>query len=138
MTTGTLTNGLVPFAAAVASEGRGKSFVLGAQVVAEQLRPTDAQGITIVTLTNMVVGSRYRIERQGDGSLATPTGNAEGVAASSTVPITLDYYGTGSANNDLRIKVRNASGSPTYKPFETLTSIGAASQSLYVGQIADE
>lgn len=54
--------------------------------------PTEPIGTMTLTLTNVVVGSRYRIERQGDGSLATPTANAEGVAGASTVPITLDYY----------------------------------------------
>lgn len=100
--------------------------------------PTEPQGSMVLTLTNVVVGSRYRIERQGDGSLATPTGNAEGVAGASTVAITLDYYAGGSANNDLKIKVRKATSGTTYKPFETQATVGAANQSIYVGQIADE
>lgn len=100
--------------------------------------PTEPGGSTTLTLTNVVAGSRYRIERQGDGSLATPTANAEGVAGASTVVITLDYYAAGSANNDVKIKVRNASGSPSYKPFETLATLSSAAQSIYVGQIADE
>lgn len=99
---------------------------------------TDAIGSMTLTLTNVVVDSRYRIERQGDGSLATPTGSAEGVAASSTVNITLDVYAPGSANNDIRIKVRKASAAPTYKPFETLATLSATPQSIYVGQIQDE
>jgi hypothetical protein len=103
----------------------------------QQRLPTDAQGQAVVTLTNVVVGSRYRIERQGDGSLATPTGNAEGVAAASTVNITLDYYSGGSVNNDLRIKVRKATGGSPLKPFETLATVGATAQSIYVGQIED-
>lgn len=98
---------------------------------------TDPVGTTTLTLTNVVVGSRYRIERQGDGSLATPTANAEGVAASATVPITLDYYAAGNANNDVRIKVRKGTAAPKYLPFETQATLGAAAQSTYVAQVAD-
>ncbi len=100
--------------------------------------PTEPLGTMTLTLTNVVIGSRYRIERQVSGSLATPTANAEGVAAGTTVAITLDYYVTGSANNDLKIKARKASSAPSYKPFETQTTIGAQDQSIFVGQIADE
>lgn len=99
--------------------------------------PTDSVGVTTLTLTNVVVGSRYRIERQGDGSLATPTANAEGVAGSSTVAITLDYYAAGNANNDVRIKVRKGTAAPKYLPFETQATLGAAAQSTYVAQVAD-
>lgn len=90
-----------------------------------------------LTLTNVAVGSRYRIERVGDGSLATPTANAEGVAAGTTVAITLDYYASGSANNDLRIKIRKASGSPYYRPFETQVTLGRADQSVFIAQQQD-
>lgn len=80
------------------------SSFAGATTSIERLS-TEPLGTTTLTLTNVVVGSRYRIERQGDGSLATPTANAEGVAASGTVAITLDYYSAGNANNDLRLKL---------------------------------
>lgn len=116
---------------------RRRFYVADAQAFSRHPLSTDSVGVMTLTLTNVVVGSRYRIERQGDGSLATPTGNAEGDAAASTVNITLDYYSGGSANNDLRIKVRKATSAPIYKPFETLVTVGAASQSIYVGQIAD-
>lgn len=98
---------------------------------------SDPVGACTVTLTNLVVGSRYRIERQIDGSLATPTGVAEGVAAGSTVVVQLDYFAIGSPNNDLRIKVRKGTSAPKYLPFETLTTIGASPQFIYVGQVAD-
>ena len=44
----------------------------------------------------------------------------------------------GSNYNDLRIKVRKGSGSPTYKPFETLATAIVGAQSIFIGQIADE
>lgn len=110
---------------------------VGATTAIERLS-TEPIGQVTLTLTNVVVGSRYRIERQGDGSLATPAGNAEGVAASSTVSLLLDYYAGGSPNNDLRIKVRKASGTPNYIPFETQATLSATPQSIFVGQILDE
>lgn len=99
---------------------------------------TEPIGSMTLTLTNVVSGSRYRIERQGDGSLATPTGNAEGVAAASTVAITLDYYAPGSANNDLKIKVRKGSAVTRYKPYETQATLSASSQSVFIAQVSDE
>ena len=109
---------------------------LGETLAIERL-PTEPLGQVVLTLTNVVVGSRYRIERQGEGSLATPTANAEGVAGASTVPITLDYYATGNANNSLRIKVRKASADPRYKPYETLVTLTALAQSVYIAQTPD-
>lgn len=105
--------------------------------VVRQRLPTEAIGSTTLTLTNIVVGSRYRIERAGDGSLATPTGNAEGVAADTDVPITLDVYAPGNANNNLRIKVRKGTSAPKYLNFETLTTLILAAQSIYIAQVAD-
>jgi hypothetical protein len=132
--------GALPLQVALVSliSARGRQQSTEAGLVSRSRLPTDAVGTTTLTLTNVVPGSRYRIERQGDGSLATPTGNAEGVAGASTVAITLDYYAGGSANNDLKIKVRKATSGTSYKPFETQTTIGANPQSIYVGQIADE
>ncbi len=115
---------------------QGIPWSIGGQDSHQKL-PGDVLGQMTLTLTNVVVGSRYRIERQGDGSLATPTANAEGVAGASTVPITLDYYSSGSANNDLRIKVRKGTAAPKYQPFETLATVGAADQSSYIAQVAD-
>jgi hypothetical protein len=127
----------VPFVEYAAVDLYARSIPFPRAEAATQLLPTDVVGSMTLTLTNVVVGSRYRIERQGDGSLATPTGNAEGVAGASTVTITLDYYAGGSANNDLRIKVRKGSSAPKYQPFETLATIAAGAQSVYVAQVAD-
>lgn len=100
--------------------------------------PSDPIGSMTLTLTNVAVGSRYRIERQGDGSLATPTANAEGTAASSTVAITLDAFTIGNANNNLRVKVRKGTSAPYYQPWETLVTAAIGNQSIYVAQVADE
>lgn len=100
--------------------------------------PADVIGDFVLVLSNIVAGSRYRIERQGDGSLATPTANAEGVAGSSTLTVQLDAYTNGSANNDLLIKIRKATSAPYYKPYETQTTAFVGSTPpIYVSQIAD-
>jgi len=99
---------------------------------------SDALGSTVLKLVNIVPGSRYRIERVADGSLATPAGNAEGVAASATVVLALDYYSAGSSNNDLRIKVRKSTTAPKYQPFETQAQLSATPQTAYVAQVPDE
>ena len=108
------------------------------QVYDHQNLPGDVLGTAVLTLTNVQVGSRYRIERAGDGSLATPTANAEGAAGAASVPLTLDYYAPGSPNNSLRVKVRKGTAAPYYLPFETLATVAGASQSIYVSQIPDE
>lgn len=95
--------------------------------------PTDPIGTFSLTLTNVAVGSRIHIEKQDDG---TPFHDE--VAASPSVTINLSTYVSGSSYNDLRIKVRKGTGSPTYKPFETLTTAIVGAQSIYVGQIPDE
>lgn len=131
--------GPIPPSCAVADlpSTRGRQYHSPAGFYSNARLSTDALGSMTLTLTNVVVGSRYRIERQDDGSLATPTANAEGVAASSTVAITLDYYSPGSANNNLRIKVRKGTSAPKFAPFETLATISAVAQSAYIAQVAD-
>jgi hypothetical protein len=104
----------------------------GCGVYSVQKSATDSIGSTTLTLTNVVVGSAIRIEVQTTGALVesrTATLTAEVFA--------LSYYESGAAANDLRIKVRKGSGSPLYKPFETLATIGAAAQSSYIAQIPD-
>lgn len=89
-------------------------------------------GVFELTLTNVVVGSRVHVEKQSDGTTFD-----DRAAAASTVVISLSAYAPGSADNDLRIKVRKASSAPYYKPYETLTTALVGSQSIYVSQIAD-
>ena len=105
--------------------------------------PTDAIGTFTLAIKNAVRGSRYVIERPSDDSLATPTGNAEGVvpAGAGTVTdvnVTLDYYAAGNTNNDLRITLRNASGSPAYREFVTQITAQAGTVIAYCLQQTDE
>ena len=95
--------------------------------------PTDPIGTFALTLTNVVVGSRIHIETQGDGTTLH-----DSVADATSETISLSAYASGSAYNALRIKVRKGTGSPTYKPFETLATAIVGAQSIYVGQIPDE
>lgn len=97
----------------------------------------DIYGSTTLTLTNLVVGSRYRFEVAATGALAEPTANAVGVAAASDVDITLDYYAPGNSLNAVRAKVRNASSSPKYKPWETQAVLSKTPQSVFVSQQED-
>ena len=95
--------------------------------------PTDPIGTFALELTNVVIGSRIHIETQGDG-----TALHDSVADTANETINLSTYAAGSPYNALRIKVRKGTGSPTYKPFETLTTAIVGAQSIYVGQIPDE
>jgi len=95
--------------------------------------PTDPIGTFALELTNVVIGSRIHIEAQGDG-----TALHDSVADTANETINLSTYAAGSPYNALRIKVRKGTGSPTYKPFETLATAIVGAQSIYVGQIPDE
>ena len=95
--------------------------------------PTDPIGTFSLTLTNIVIGSRIHIEAQGDG-----TALHDSVADTANETINLSTYAAGSPYNALRIKVRKGTGSPTYKPFETLATAIVGAQSIYVGPIPDE
>jgi hypothetical protein len=113
--------------------------------------PEDALGITTLTLLNVVPGSRYRVERVGDGSLATPNSQATGIVAGGgsaeeipdpnervDITLTLDYFAPGNANNQLRIKVRQGTDAPFYLPFETRVTLSQAPSVSFVSQIPDE
>ena len=94
--------------------------------------PAPVLGTTTLTLTNLVVNSAIRIEVASTGALVTSR-----TAASASEEFSLDYYTSGSASNDLRIKVRKASSAPLYKPYETQATLGAASQSIFIAQQLD-
>lgn len=112
---------------------RGPMLPVNGYVLARQRLATDSIGNLTLTLTNVVVGSAIQIEDQ-----AGTTTIHNSVAASSTVVVVVPAYTTGNALNDLRIKVRKGSASPTFKPFETLTTAFVGAASLYVSQIPDE
>jgi len=84
-----------------------------------------------LTLDNVVVGSRILIESQ-DGA----TQHYNDVAAASTVVVTIQVYGD--ARDNWRIRVRKASDSPYYRPWNTLMTAKAGASSIYVEQQLDE
>ena len=95
--------------------------------------PSDPVGVHTLTLDNVVVGSRIAIRDQ-----AGTTTLYDQIAAASTVDITIDVYAAGSSLNDWRIRIRKASGSPNYIPYETLMTATVGNSSIYVSQIPDE
>lgn len=97
-----------------------------------QRLPTDSIGNMTLTLTNIVIGSRIRIEEQVAGTLVE-----DRVADTTTEVFTVPVYSGGSASNDLRIKVRQGSTAPYYKDFATLVTAAIGSQSVYIAQIPD-
>lgn len=84
-----------------------------------------------LTLNNVVVGSRILIRDQ-----ANTTTHHDAVAATPSVDVTITVYSD--ARDNWTIKVRKASASPFYQPWETLMTASAGSSSIYVSQIPDE
>ena len=78
-------------------------------------------------LTNVVIGSRYRVEKL-DGTLL-----AEGDAASSTVSLSLPYGGT----ITVKVKVRKSTSGTKYLPFESQATLGPTGFSAFVSQQQD-
>jgi hypothetical protein len=121
------------FASAVELESPFSGASFNGAAAGYQKLASDPIGVFTLTLTNVVIGSRIHIETQGDGTTLH-----DSVADATDETITLSAYASGSPYNALRIKVRKGTGSPTYKPFETLATAIVGAQSIYVGQIADE
>ena len=113
--------------------GRGNVVDMAAFAIGVCRLATDPIGNYTITLNNLVVGSRIHIETQGDGTTLH-----DSVATATVETIVLSAYTNGSAYNALRIKVRKASESPTYKPYETLATAIAGSAAIYISQILDE
>lgn len=98
--------------------------------LATQLLPTDSIGYFALTLTNVIPGSRVHVQDENALTLYD--------SVSPTYPISIPVYQAGSVKNNLTIKVRNASSSPTYKPYQTQSVASLGSQSIYISQILDE
>jgi len=99
---------------------------------------TDSVGTHEITLTHVPAGSRVHIEEQVSGAaisdeIATGT-NGTFVTYTKTLPV----YSSSSPKNDWRIKVRKASESPYYIPYETLMTATVGSSSIYVSMIQDD
>ena len=94
--------------------------------------PSDPIGTFVLTLNNVVVGSRVHVEKLSDG-----TQYYDALAAASTVVISFSAYSVGSAYNDLRVKVRKGSSAQKYLPFETYATAVIGSASIFVAQVPD-
>ncbi len=95
---------------------------------------TDPVGVFTLRFRNLVEGSRVRVEAAGDGTTLD-----EFVATAASIQDrTLSLYVSGSTLNDLRIKVRNASGVPAYKPFESQAVAQLGTVTVFVFQELDE
>ena len=64
--------------------------------------------------------------------------DGEKEAAASTVVLSIPAYVSGSANNTLAIKVRKATATPFYRPYDTQTTALVGSAAIYVTQQLDE
>lgn len=115
-----------------AVRGGSTSHVAGGTIAIGTL-PTDPIGTHTLTLNNVVVGSRVFIRDQAD----TTTLYNE-IAAGPTMEITLSVYAAGSPLNDWRIRTRQGTGTPAYRPYETLMTALVGASSIYVSQIPDE
>lgn len=91
---------------------------------------TDPWFYSTVSFTNVVTGSRYRIERESDGYLFL-----SGLASSTDFSVEVPIYSNTKVDTILtQIKIRNASGTPAYTPFEPKVILGRFGASIYVEQ----
>lgn len=96
--------------------------------------PNDPVGVFTLRYRNLVEGSRVRAEAAGTGEMLD-----EFLAtADATQDRTLSLYASGNPRNDLRIKVRKASESPAYRPFESQATAQLGTVTVYVFQEPDE
>lgn len=114
------------------TRGRIVPGLTGGSALGNARLPTDSIGSFTLTLTNLVVGSVIRIEIASTGA-EVETRTADTTSEVFVIPA----YSGGSAFNDLRIKVRKGSGTPFYRPFETLATALIGAQSIYIAQIPD-
>lgn len=112
---------------------RGPFSVGGFQGLAALRLSTDQIGSHVLTLNNVVVGSRILIIWASTGTVVT---NA--VVAASPFVITLPVYGAGQPGNDLLIRIRNASAAPFYQPYQTQLQVYQGASSIFVSQQLDE
>lgn len=116
-----------------AQRGRSTPALNGFSTGALRLS-TDAVGIFTLRMINIVPNSRVRIEAAGNGSTVDEFVVADAEPQERVIPL----YASGNPLNNLRIKVRNASGSPAYRPFETQTVAQRGTVSVFVFQEPDE
>lgn len=80
----------------------------------------------LVTLSNLVSGSRVRVSLDSDGRTLSL-----GTAAGDTYSFTTKAFGL------VNVDVRNASGSPKYLPYKAQGIVGANGMNMFVSQILD-
>jgi hypothetical protein len=113
---------------------RGRQFNAYLNFLSRQSLPTDPVGTYTLTLVNLVIGSRIRIE-----ALTTGAAVHEALVATTTLVVPLQVYAPGSPANDLKIKVGKASQAPFYRRYETQLSITPnSSSSIFVNQERDD
>lgn len=113
-------------------ERRGPSHFYPSGPVSNQRLPTDSVGSFALTLSGLVAGSAIQVEVATTGVVVSNT-----TAGAATVTLTLPAYAAGSANNNLRIKVRKGSVAPFYIAYETLATAFVGAQTIFVSQIPD-
>lgn len=115
----------------VAPAARGKMTATAMQANGVFRLPTDPLYYFTLTLSNIVVGSRYRVTRDDTGAeLAT------GIASNTTEVIAgIPAF---SSNMLMNITIRNASGSPAYRIFDTAAYAAREGTFVYVLQQLDE
>jgi hypothetical protein len=112
---------------------RGPFRVGGFQALTKLRLSTDQIGSHVLTLTNVVVGSRILI-----AWASTETVVHNDLAATSTVVITVPVYGAGQPGNNLAIRIRKASAAPFYQSFETQLQVYQGASSIFVQQLSDQ
>lgn len=115
----------------VNSEAIKAAAPIGSTSHSVQKAPGEFVSTFSFTLQNVADGSRYRIEDTADN------GEIASGVQSGTSNIVIAGIGYAGSPRTLRIKVRKATGSPKYQPFETLTVVGASGGAAYIVQIPD-
>lgn len=85
--------------------------------------------IPTITLSGIVVGSRYRVDKYPSGTLIQ-----EGTAASTEVSF---LYPFEDFPLTIRVRVRKGSGAPKYQPYEVLSNLTSADIIIPVSQVSD-
>lgn len=116
--------------------------VYGTQSLGESRLPTEPLGSFVLQVQNIVAGSEYGIFVSSTNAQATGVSSALNVVPGVdgtfvTMNLTLDYFSTGNALNNLKIRVRRGTSSQKYLPFETFATAGPGTVPVYVIQVPD-
>ena len=117
-------------------QSRGKIVpgVFGGSALGVFRFSTDPVGTFTLQFRGIVEGSRVRVETAAEGITLD-----EFVSTASEIESrTLSLYASGNTRNNMRIKVRNASGVPAYKPFEPQAVAQLGTVTVFVFQELDE